>query len=141
MPIQATLEWRQSSHEFPVDLDPALDWLKARPRVNTQKIAVIGSDIGANLALIASGRFPEVRTVVAIRPNLAESLAMAGSAQDFQPQRALVVIADPSEGNRIRNAVKVPSRIQVVPLSGGTSQTVANKTIIDATLQWLKETF
>ena len=140
-PMQATQEWRNSPHEFPVDLDPALDWLKARPRVNTQKIVVIGADIGANLALIASGRFPEVRTVVAIKPNLAESLAMAGSAQDFQPRSALIVVADANEGNRIRALVKAPSRVQVVPLSGGTSQSVASKPVVDATLQWLKETF
>src|SRR5207253_4881807 len=31
-PIQASPEWRKDPHEFPVDLDPALDWLKAQPR-------------------------------------------------------------------------------------------------------------
>ncbi|HLH31977.1 MAG TPA: alpha/beta fold hydrolase, partial [Terriglobia bacterium] len=60
--LQPSPEWRTNSREFPVDLYPALDWLKARPRVDGRKIVVIGNDTGANLALIASGRFPEVRT-------------------------------------------------------------------------------
>ena len=140
-PIQPSQEWRTSSHEFPVDLDPALDWLKARPRIDTQKIVVIGADVGANLALIASGRFPEVRTVVAIKPSLAESFAMAGSALDFQPRSALIIVADEAEGNRIRNAVKPPSRVLVSSVAGGTAQSVANKQVSDAVFQWLKETF
>ena len=139
--LQAATEWRTSSHEFPVDLDPALDWLKARPRVDTQKIVVIGVDVGASLALIASGRFPEVRTVVAIKPNLTESLAMAGSAQDFQPRSALIVAADEAEGNRIRNLVKPPSRVLVRSVAGGTAESVADKQLSDAVFQWLKETF
>ena len=140
-PIQASQEWRTSPHEFPVDLDPALDWLKAQPRIDNRKIVVIGTDIGANLALIASGRFPEVRTVVAVKPNLTESLAMAGSAQDFKPKSALIVVADEAEGNRIKALVSAPSRVQVVPLSGGAAQSVADKRVADAVFQWLKETF
>lgn len=140
-PIQPSPEWRTSSHEFPVDLDPALDWLKARPRIDTQKIVVIGSDVGANLALIASGRFPEVRTVVAIKPNLAESLAMAGSALDFQPRSALIIVADEAEGNRIKNLIKPPSRVLMGSVAGGTAQSVTNKQLTDVVFQWLKETF
>jgi pimeloyl-ACP methyl ester carboxylesterase len=140
-PLQATTEWRTSSHEFPVDLDPALDWLKARPRIDTQKIVVIGVDVGANLALIASGRFPEVRTVVAIRPNLTESLAMAGSAQDFQPRSALIVVADEAEGNRIKALVKPPSRVLVRSVAGGTAQSLADKQLTDAVFQWLRDSF
>jgi pimeloyl-ACP methyl ester carboxylesterase len=140
-PLEPSPDWRTSSHEFPVDLDPALDWLKARPRIDTQKIVVIGVDVGANLALIASGRFPEVRTVVAIKPNLNESLAMAGSAQDFQPRSALVVINNEAEGNRIRSLVRPPSRVLLSLFAGGTAQVAADKTITDAVFQWLRETF
>ena len=140
-PIQPSPDWKTSAHEFPVDLDPALDWLKARPRIDTQKIVVIGTGTGANLALIASGRFPEVRTVIAVNPNLTESLAMAGSAQDFEPKSALIVVSDQGEGNRINNLVKPPARVQVVPISGGTAQWFASRQVTDAVFQWLKETF
>lgn len=140
-PIQATAEWRFSSQEFPQDLDPSLDWLKAQPRIDNSKIVVIGSDVGANLALIASGRFPEVRTVVAINPNLTEGLAMAGSAQDFTPKSALLVVSDQAQGDRLKTYVTAPSRVLVVPSARGTAQSVAEKTVSDAIFQWLKETY
>jgi pimeloyl-ACP methyl ester carboxylesterase len=141
LPIQAQPEWRKSLHEFPVDLDPALDWLKAQPRIDNRKIVVIGSDVGANLALIASGKFPEVRTAIAINPNLDESLAMAGSAQDFQPRSVLIVTGSPSQGDRIKAMVRPPTHIQVVSVSGNTSRWVAGKQIADSVFAWLKETY
>jgi dienelactone hydrolase len=140
-PIEPLPEWRTNLHEFPVDLDPALDWLKSRPRVDNRKIVIIGFDVGANLALIASGRFQEVRTVVAIKPNLDESLALAGSAQDFQPRSTLIVVTTQNEGDRLRAAVKTPSRVLVSPQTGGTAQWMASKQIKDAIFQWLKETY
>ena len=141
VPIQASPDWRTSPHELPVDMDPALDWLKAQPRIDNGKIVVIGTDAGANLALIASGRFPEVRTVVAIQPNLTEALGLAGSAQDFRPRSALIITGNEGEAGRIKALVTAPSRIQIVPLSGGTAQWSADKRVADAVFQWLKETF
>jgi len=140
-PIQASPEWRRDPREFPVDLDPALDWLKAQPRINTRKIVVIGSDVGADLALIASGRYSEVRTVVAIKPNLDESLALAGSAQDFQPRSALIVVSSQAEGDRTRTMVRLPSRVVVASIPGGTAQSLADRQVADAIFQWLNETF
>jgi dienelactone hydrolase len=140
-PIEVTPDWRTNLHEFPVDLDPALDWLKSRPRVDNNKIVVIGFDVGANLALIASGRFQEVRTVVAIKPNYDESLALAGSAQDFQPKSSLLVVSTQAEGDRLKPAVKPPSRVIVAPHAGGAADWTADKVVKDAVFQWLKETF
>jgi len=140
-PLTASPDWRANLHEFPVDLDPALDWLKSRPRVDNRKIVVIGYDVGANLALIASGRFQEVRTAVAIKPNLQESLSMAGSAQDFMPRSALIVVSSQSEGDRLKAAVKAPSRVLVVSHNGGTGEWTADPQIKNAIFQWLKETY
>ena len=141
LPIKASPAWRTNLHEFPVDLDPALDWLKSRPRVDNKKIVVIGFDVGANLALIASGRFEEVRTAVAMKPNLDEALALSGSAQDFQPRSTLVVVSTQAEGDRLRALVKAPSRVLVAPHTGGSAQWTADKAVADAVFQWLKETF
>jgi len=141
-PIQASADWRTNLHEFPVDLDPALDWLKSRPRVDNRKIVVIGFDVGANLALLANGKFEEVKTVVAIKPNLDESLALAGSAQDFQPKSALMVVTSQAEADRMKSGVKgARSRILVASHSGGTAEWTADKQVRDAIFQWLKETY
>src|SRR5262249_14775245 len=134
-------DWRKDPHEFPVDVAPALDWLKAQPRINTRKIVIIGSDVGANLALIASGRYPEIRTVVALKPNLDESLALAGSAQDFQPRSALLVVSSQTEADRIKTMIRQPVRVLAGPVSEDTAQSVANRQVADAIYQWLMETF
>jgi pimeloyl-ACP methyl ester carboxylesterase len=139
-PITADAAWRMSSQEFPLDVGPALDWLKAHPRLDSHKIVVIGYDVGANLALIAAGRFSEVRTVVAVKPNAAESLAMAGSAQDFTPRSALIV-ADQTETSRIQPYVRNPLRTLAAGASAGTAQAFQNTQITDAIFQWLKETY
>jgi dienelactone hydrolase len=140
-PLEATPEWRSNPREFPVDLDPALDWLKSRPRIDDGRIVVIGFDVGANLALLASGRFKEVKTVVAIKPNLDESLALAGSAQDFVPRSSLIIVPSQAEGDRIKAAVKPPSRVIVSAASGGTVQWTADRQVRDGIFQWLRETF
>jgi pimeloyl-ACP methyl ester carboxylesterase len=141
IPIQASAAWRTNSHEFPQDVDPALDWLKAQTRLDNRKIVVIGYDVGANLALIASGRFPEVRTVVAINPNLSESLALAGSAQDFVPRSALILTSNEAEGAKVKTMVKDPSKVQTANINGGSTAWANDKTVTDAILQWLQQTF
>jgi pimeloyl-ACP methyl ester carboxylesterase len=141
LPIQLSEDWRTKPSEFPLDLDPALDYLKAQTRLDTRRIVVIGYDVGANLALLASGRFPEVRTVVALKPNLAESHALAGSAQDFTPRSALIVVNDEAEGHRIRSGVQNPARVLTTPISGGSSAWIGDKAIQEAIFQWLTETF
>ena len=109
-PIGATLDWRKSPHEFPLDVDAAITWLKTQTRINSNKIAVIGVDVGANLALIASGRFQQVRTVVAVNPNLTEGQELAGSAQDYKPRSALIVTLTEAEGNTLKALFIPPVR-------------------------------
>jgi pimeloyl-ACP methyl ester carboxylesterase len=136
----ATTEWRTSPHEFPHDIDPALDFLKAQPRLDSRRIVVIGYDVGANLALFASGKFQEVRTVVAVKPDLKESLLLAGSAQDFQPRSALVV-ADETQAGALKTQIQTPARFLTLPTNGGATAVFKNKQLTDAIMAWLKETF
>jgi acetyl esterase/lipase len=139
--IQPEPAWRTSAHEFPPDIEPALNWLKSQPRIDSRKIAVIGYDTGANLALIASGRFKEIRGVIAVKPDLAESLAMAGSAQDFRPRSALVVTPAGAAEAPWRSSIAEPSRVLAAPpISGGAAAWFESAPVFDAMIQWLKET-
>jgi len=141
VPITASADWRTSPHEFPLDLDAAIIWLKLQTRINSNKIAVIGSDVGANLALIASGRFPQVRTVVAINPNLAEGQEMAGGAQDYKPRSAMVISLNEAAGNTMKAAIQTPVQVRVASETGGTAALLQDKQVSDSILQWLKDTF
>jgi pimeloyl-ACP methyl ester carboxylesterase len=140
-PIVAAPDWRTSPHEFPLDLDAAITWLKTQTRINSNKIAVIGVDVGANLALIASGKYQQVRTVVAVNPNLTEGQELAGSAQDYKPHSALIVTLTETEGNSLKAAVQTPVQVRVVTQAGGTASWLQNKQVSDAIYQWLKDTF
>jgi pimeloyl-ACP methyl ester carboxylesterase len=86
-PITASREWRTSPQEFPLDVDAALTWLKTQTRINSARIAVVGSDIGASLALIASGKYREVGPWWP-NPNLREGQEMAeapGTTAEVRP--------------------------------------------------------
>lgn len=136
--------WRRDPQQFPLDLNPALDWLKTRPRLDTNRIAVIGSDIGASLALIAGGRFAEVATVVAINPNLDEALAMAGTARDFSPRTVYLVVSDPQVSDRIREYVLGALRVRVLrpaPESANTAVWIGTSDTIEEILRWLRDTY
>jgi len=139
--IQPTEAWRNDPHEFPQDIDPALDWLKAQTRIDNRKIVVIGSDIGADLALIASGKFPEVRTVVALNPRFSETLALAGSSQDLAPRSALILTTDSDDAKKFQPVSKNPFDIQTRNINGGTPAWVSTKNVSDAIFQWLQKTF
>jgi len=141
LPLAADAQWRTSPHEFPLDLDPALDWLKAQPRLDGRKIVIIGYDVGANLALIASGRFPEVRTVVAVKPSLSESLAMAGSAQDFQPRSALIVASDSAEVEKFKAQGGKAIEVRTPALPVGARQSFQDKQVAEWVFQWLKAAY
>jgi len=139
--ISASADWRTSPHEFPLDLDAAITWLKTQTRVNSNRIAVIGVDVGANLALIASGRFQQVRTVVAVNPNLTEGQEMAGGSQDYRPRSALIIASTEAQGNTVKSAVQNPVQVRVVAQAGGTTSWLQNKQVSDSIDQWLKDTF
>ena len=140
-PLQANPAWRNSPREFPLDIAPALDWLKRQTRLNSSKIVIVGYDIGANLALVSSGKFREVRTVVAVNPNPKESLEMAGSAQDFRPRSVLVVTENAAVSDEIKAHVKEPFRSLIQPVAGGTAQVFQGKALSDAIFQWIKESY
>jgi pimeloyl-ACP methyl ester carboxylesterase len=141
LPIAASLDWRTSPHDFPLDLDAAVTWLKTQTRINSNKIAVIGVDIGASLALIASGKFSQIRTVVAVNPSLREGQEMAGGAQDYNPRSALIFVTSEAQGSSLKDGVQSPVKVQVLNQTGGTTAWFQNKLVADSVLDWLKVTF
>ena len=139
--LSAAEIWRTDSRQFPLDVEPALDWLKSQPRLDSNRIAVIGSDIGANLALVAAGRFPEVGSAVAINPVLDEALAMAGTAREFSPRMAHLIVPDRETGQAVREFITGASRITVSTVQGGTLRSLAAPNTIDEIVRWLRDTY
>jgi len=52
------------------DLDAAIQWLRNRPEVDSERIGLAGASLGANLALRAGSRFDQVKSVAMLSPGL-----------------------------------------------------------------------
>jgi pimeloyl-ACP methyl ester carboxylesterase len=139
--ITADPSWRTDPRQFPLDVEAALDWLKTQARIDSTRIAVIGADVGANLAMIASGRFPEVGTAVAIDPNVDEALAMAATGREFNPRTVQVIARTFEEGNVVREYVNGASRLTLVNGEGSTLGWLTAGETIDEIVRWLRDTY
>jgi pimeloyl-ACP methyl ester carboxylesterase len=81
--------------QMPLDVEGAITWLKTIPQVDGDRIAVIGADIGANIAYVSSGLFPGVKTAVSISPiSLEDQPVLLGEGiPDFNPKSILFMAA------------------------------------------------
>jgi len=60
----------QALAQIPLEtFDRGLDWLKAQPAVNSQRLAILGSSKGAEAALLVASRRPDITVVVAGMPS------------------------------------------------------------------------
>jgi dienelactone hydrolase len=87
--LSAEEGWSSDPKQFPLDINTAIQWLKARSDVDVNRIAMIGCELGADLAFLASGKYEEVRSAVVISGNAGNAEALAKSAPDFQPHSIL----------------------------------------------------
>jgi dienelactone hydrolase len=75
----------------------ALDWLRRRPEVDPERIAVLGLSRGGELALLLGTEFDVVRAVVAFSPS---SVVWEGAIRDPARQGLAAVRADRSAWSR-----------------------------------------
>jgi uncharacterized protein len=71
-----------SMPRFAEDLETAVTWLRADPRVDPERIGVVGHSVGAGACLLAASRDPRIAAVVAIA-------AMAHPAELIRSSRGL----------------------------------------------------
>lgn len=80
------------------DVQSAIAWIKTRPDADSQRIAAIGVELGANLAFFSSDTYPEIKTAVSISPQFREGQPSLGpdylrSLSGFQPNSVLFLAA------------------------------------------------
>ncbi len=85
-------------HRMMEDVPSAIAWIKTRPDADSQRIAVIGVELGANLAFFSSNTYPEIKTAVSISPQFREGQPSLGpeylrGLSDFQPNSVLFLAA------------------------------------------------
>jgi dienelactone hydrolase len=69
-------------HHIPLEyFEAAFGWLSAQPEVDAQRLGLLAVSRGAELALLLSTRFPQIRSVVAYAPS---SVVWAAGGRDKQ---------------------------------------------------------
>ena len=71
-----------SMPRFAEDLDAAVEWLRRDPRIDPDRIGVVGHSVGAGACLLAASRDPRIAAVIAIA-------AMAHPAELIRSSRGL----------------------------------------------------
>jgi pimeloyl-ACP methyl ester carboxylesterase len=85
-----------------LDVQTTLDWLVLQPGVDKDRIGVIGTGFGANVAYVAKGVFPtRIQTAVALSPifwesptDSSRSLAVGDGLPSFTPQSTLFIVGE-----------------------------------------------
>ena len=117
-PLNAEVSWRSDPKQFPLDIEAAIQWLKSRKDIDVNRIAMIGCELGADLAFLASGKYEEVRSAIAISGDAGNAGVLAKAIPDFQPHSILFIATqgDSQAANSAREFEKrtgFPVRVQV----------------------------
>ncbi len=99
------------------DVAAAIAWLKTRPEIDDGRIAVIGASVGANMAYVAAGEFPEVKTAIAMSPsaNPRGGVLLGRNVPGFSP-RSVLFMSDRGESvdsRALSRNVAAPSEVKV----------------------------
>ena len=111
----------------PKDLKAALHFLASQDNIDTNRIGIVGSSIGANLAMVGVSH-PEfnVQTAVAISGKTSAWLNLAGTAEPLEQPKSVYLIAGEDEqgGKRGEWAKEMydmasdPKKLEIVSGSG-----------------------
>lgn len=77
------------------DIDAVLDWIRASPDLNDDRIAIAGASLGANLALRAGARHPQINTVVRLSPGMMLwEIGIENTILDYGRRPVLLVVSE-----------------------------------------------
>jgi dienelactone hydrolase len=100
-----------------LDVAAAIEYLKTRSEVDAEAIGVVGASVGGNLAYVASGAFPEVKTAVSMSPNASPSgdALLGRDVPAFSPHSVLFMSdeAEASDAQALADNVAEPVDIRI----------------------------
>lgn len=111
--------------QAPLDLQAVLHYLASLEFVDAERIAVVGSSVGANLACVAAGRRDyHIKTAVAISGKTTAVLNLAGKKEDdFKMASVFFISSMENDGQRATWALELykktadPRQIEIVEQS------------------------
>ena len=141
-----TNAWYDDPDNAPKDLEAALAHLKSLPKVDSDRLAVVGASVGGNLACVASARYG-VKTAIAIshKTSAVSNLAGGGSLA----YRSVYHLSSSGDqgGQRATWAQELfeqtaePKKLEITEGSGhGVSIFKTDPTVPDRLISWLQDT-
>lgn len=80
------------------DVDAALAWLNNSPDVNGEQLSIAGASLGANLALRAGARHPDIKSVILVSPGMSLwEIGIAEAIVDYGSRPLLLIAAEEDE--------------------------------------------
>ncbi len=113
----------ESLDDMVLDVAAAIEYLKTRSEVNAKQIGVVGASVGANLAYVASGAFPEVMAAVSMSPNADPQggVLLGWNVPNFSPS-AVLFMSDRAEAGGARAlAQTVAEPVDVIVYEGASA--------------------
>jgi len=81
------------------DIDAALAWLQTNPEIDRHRIGIAGASVGANLALRAGGRNPDIQSLALLSPEiLLWELGISEAGIDYS-ERPLFLVTSEEDTN------------------------------------------
>ena len=84
-------------NQMPLDVVAAIAFLKTRAEADPNRIGVIGTDIGANIAFVSAGLFPDIKATVSVSPefrvNQTQEFLIGTNIPGFAPRNILYLAA------------------------------------------------
>ena len=116
--LAAEPSWSSDPKQFPLDIGAAIQWLKARNDVDVNRIAIIGCELGADLAFLASGKYEEVRSAIMISGDAGNAGVLTKAIPGFQPHSILFIAAQgdsqaASSAREFEKQTGFPVRVQI----------------------------
>ena len=135
----------------PLDLQAALEYLDALETIDLDRVAIVGSSIGANLACVAAGSSDyNIKTAVAISGKTSAVFNLGGGAEKLSELSSVFLIASEMEqgGKRAEWAAELhelaaaPKRLEIVKGSKahGVHMFEDDAALQTRILNWLEET-
>jgi pimeloyl-ACP methyl ester carboxylesterase len=129
------------------DIEAALDWLKNSSGTNVQQVALIGESLGADLALRAGARYPEIPAVVLLSPGMQLWEIKIDEAIVNYGSRPLLLVSSEENSNPAATVRQLdeqalgPHELLLLPGSAhGTKMFNANPNLTNQIFSWLHET-
>lgn len=97
LPDGRTLLQLDDLENMHLDVQAALTWLRTQPAADVDRVAVVGSGLGGNVAYVSMGVFPQqIKTAVALSPglwdNTLEPLVIGAGQIPFSPHSMLFLV-------------------------------------------------